>query len=152
MMLLSAAAVVFVASVFIANAAQGIAETLDVSGGVVGVVGLAFATSLPEVVTSVVAWRRGASDLLVGNVLGSNVFNMAALLPADVAFTDGGILAAVSEEQAAPAVFGIAMMLLALGVMRSSRRPRLSRAVGLAIVGGYVIGVGITVALGIESA
>jgi len=147
----SSAALVFTAAVFLTDAAQGIAGTLGVSGGVVGVVALAFATSLPEVVTSVAAWRRGASDLLVGNVLGSNVFNMAVLLPADVAFADGGILAAVSNDQAAPAAFGIALMLLALVAMRSGRRPSVVRMLGLAIVGGYVLGVGVTVALGVES-
>ena len=149
--LLAGAAVVFVASIFLTDAAQGIAETLAVSGGVVGVVGLAAATSLPELVTSTVAWRRGASDLLVGNVLGSNVFNMAVLLPADAAFEEGGILAAVSEEQAAPAAFGIALMVLALMAMRGGRRPRVGRALGFAIVGGYLIGAGVTVALGVES-
>ena len=149
--LLTGAGVVFVAAIFLADAAQGIAETLEISGGVVGVVALAFATSLPEVVTSTVAWRRGASDLLVGNVLGSNVFNMAVLLPADVAFEDGGILAAVSEDQAAPAAFGIALMVLALLALRGGRRPRVGRLLGLAIIGGYVAGAGVTVALGVES-
>jgi cation:H+ antiporter len=147
----SSAALVFTAAVFLTDAAQGIAGTLGVSGGVVGVVALAFATSLPELVTSVAAWRRGASDLLVGNVLGSNVFNMAVLLPADVAFADGGILAAVSNDQAAPAAFGIALMLLALVALRSGWRPGVARMLGLAIVGGYVLGVGVTVALGVES-
>ncbi len=101
--------------------------------------------------TSTTAWRRGASDLLVGNVLGSNVFNMAVLLPADLAFEDGGIMAAASNDQAAPAAVGIGLMLLALLALRVDGRPSVGRLIGLAIVGGYLAGIGVTVALGVET-
>jgi len=53
--------VVFVAAVFLTDAADGIARELNVTGGVVGVVGVVFATSLPEVVTSIAALRKGAA-------------------------------------------------------------------------------------------
>ncbi len=152
-----ATAVVFVASIFIADAAEGVADSIGISGGVMGVVGLAFATSLPEVVTSIAALRRGAMDLVIGNVFGSNIFNAAVLFPADVSFNEGSLLRAADTEQLAPALFGIVMMLLALAVLRS--RPASSairvrnalRAVGATIVALYFAGVIVTVVLGVDA-
>ena len=162
--LLVATGVVFVASLFLPDAAEGIADTLGVSGGVVGVVGVALATSLPEVVTSGVALSRGAPELVVGNVFGSNVFNVAALLPADAALNEGALLDVVLNEQAVAAAFGLGLMLLALapllerapwpgwtGGAAVDRRRRMLRLVGLAILTGYVAGVVVTVALGVET-
>ena len=163
--LVGATTVVFVASLFLPDAAEGIAGSLGVSGGVVGVVGVALATSLPEVVTSGVALSRGAPGLVVGNVFGSNVFNVAALLPADVALNEGALLDSVMNEQAVAAGFGLGLMVLALGplverapwigggggVADEARRGRRLRLLGLAIMGGYVGGVVATVALGVET-
>lgn len=159
-----ATAVVFVASLFLPDAAQGIAETLGVSGGVVGVVGVGLATSLPEVVTSGVALARGAPGLVVGNVFGSNLFNVAALFPADVGMDEASLLDAAMNEQAVTAAFGLGLMMLALipllerGPWAGSgdgsaavRRRRTLRLVGLAILLGYFAGVATTVALGVES-
>ena len=162
--LLGATAVVFVASLFLPDAAEGIAETLGVSGGVVGVVGVALATSLPEVVTSAVALARGSPELVVGNVFGSNVFNVAALLPADIGLDEGALLDAVMNEQAVTAAFGLGLMVLALTPLLerapwpgwpagggADRRRRMLRLVGLAILVGYVAGVVVTVGLGVET-
>ena len=162
--LLLATAVVFVASLFLPDAAEGIAQTLGVSGGVIGVVGVAVATSLPEVVTSGVALARGAPELVVGNVFGSNVFNVAVLFPGDLALDEGALLDAVANEQAVAAAFGVGLMLLALapllergpwpgwtgGVAAERRRWRL-RLVGVGILVGYAVGVVATVSLGVET-
>ena len=161
--LAAATAVVFVASLFLPSAAEGIADTLGVSGGVVGVVGVALATSLPEVVTSAVALWRGSPGLVVGNVFGSNVFNVAVLFPGDLALDEGPLLAAAMSEQAVTAAFGLGLMLLALlalvGRMPWSaaggegllRRGWALRAAGVAILLGYLVGVIVTVGLGIET-
>jgi cation:H+ antiporter len=55
--------------------ALGIAEVTGLSGGFVGVTIVAIGTSLPEILTGAQAARRGEADLVVGNLLGSNVFN-----------------------------------------------------------------------------
>ncbi len=158
-----ATAVVFVASLFLPSAAEGIADTLGVSGGVVGVVGVALATSLPEVVTSSVALWRGSPGLVVGNVFGSNVFNVAVLFPGDLALDEGPLLAAAMNEQAVTAAFGLGLMLLALlalvdrmpwsvaGGAGLLRRGWALRAAGVAILLGYLVGVVVTVGLGIET-
>ena len=144
-------AVIFAASIFIADAAEGIAATLEVSGGVVGVIGVAFATSLPEVVTSISALRRGAAELATGNVFGSNIFNLAIIFPAELAFEGGSILRAASNDQAVTAAFGIGLMLVGLVALRTPRAPAVLRGIGAAMVVGYLAGAATIVALGIET-
>jgi cation:H+ antiporter len=65
------------AQLLVINAGQ-IAVQLGVSAEVIGFTLVAIGTSLPELVTAVQAQRRGESDLLVGNLLGSNLFNSLA--------------------------------------------------------------------------
>lgn len=59
--------------------AKGIASELGLSGGFVGLTLVAIGTSLPELVTAIQSARRNETALLVGNVLGSNVFNSTAV-------------------------------------------------------------------------
>lgn len=58
------------------NAAKYIAEFFGVSEDVIGLTVVAIGTSLPELVTSVVAAAKGETDIAVGNVIGSNIFNI----------------------------------------------------------------------------
>ena len=148
--LLATTAVVFVASIFIAGAADGIAETIGVSGGVVGVVAVAFATSLPEVVTSFAALRRGATGLLVGNVFGSNVFNMVVIFAADLSLDEGAVLQAASNDQAVTAVFGIGLMVAGLALVGWQHSRRTTRAIGALMLVGYLVGIVTVVSLGVE--
>jgi cation:H+ antiporter len=62
------------------EAATDIARSLDVSELVIGLTVVAIGTSLPEVATSVLAAMRGQRDLAVGNAIGSNLFNILAVL------------------------------------------------------------------------
>lgn len=71
------------------EAATDIARALDVSELVIGLTVVAIGTSLPEVATSVLAAMRGQRDLAVGNAIGSNLFNILAVL---------GTTAAISPE------------------------------------------------------
>lgn len=74
--------------------ATGVAEAIGLSEAVIGLTIVAIGTSLPELVTAVAAARRGETALVVGNVLGSNIFN--ALPVAGVA----GILDTVVLDEA----------------------------------------------------
>jgi cation:H+ antiporter len=71
------------------EAATDIARALDVSELVIGLTVVAIGTSLPEVATSVLAAMRGQRDLAVGNAIGSNLFNILAVL---------GVTAAISPN------------------------------------------------------
>jgi cation:H+ antiporter len=89
----------------------------------VGTLFLAFATSTPEIVVSVSALRLGAPDMAVGNVLGSNLFNMGVVLVVDDLFyTAGPILSAASSDHIFTAV--IAMLISAIVIIGVVFRPR----------------------------
>ncbi|MBQ7870023.1 MAG: calcium/sodium antiporter [Prevotella sp.] len=62
------------------DAASEMARDLGVSDGVIGLTIVAGGTSMPELATSVVAARKGQSAIAIGNVIGSNVFNILAIL------------------------------------------------------------------------
>ena len=62
------------------TAASDIARALDISELVIGLTVVAVGTSLPEIATSVVAAARGQRDMAVGNAIGSNLFNILAVL------------------------------------------------------------------------
>ena len=62
------------------NGASAIAKALNVSDAVIGLTVVAMGTSLPELATSVVAARKGRSAMAMGNVIGSNVFNILMIL------------------------------------------------------------------------
>lgn len=61
------------------DGALTIADEWGLSGGFVGLTLVAIGTSLPELVTAVVAVRKGHTDLIIGNLLGSNIFNSLAV-------------------------------------------------------------------------
>lgn len=63
----------------IVEGAERLADELGLSGGFVGYTLVAVGTSAPEIVTALVAARQGETELLVGNLLGSNVFNALAV-------------------------------------------------------------------------
>lgn len=67
---------------WLVQSATGIASALGVSDLIVGLTVVAAGTSLPEVATSVVAALRGHRDIAVGNVVGSNIFNVLCILGA----------------------------------------------------------------------
>lgn len=86
--------------------AKEIARYFGLSEALIGLTVVALGTSLPELVTSIVASRKGENDIAVGNVVGSNIFNIllilgtsATILPMNVSTTyiyDIGILLAIS--------------------------------------------------------
>lgn len=76
---------IIVGSDFVVNNATSLAQTIGISERVIAMTVIAFGTSLPELVTSVVAARRGEVDLAVGNVIGSNIFNICIVLGIPVA-------------------------------------------------------------------
>lgn len=94
-----AAGTIFLAAPFLAGAAGRLADLTGLGGTFIGTTLVALATSLPELVATLAAVRIGAFDLAVGNIFGSNAFNMLLLLPLDLAFP-GALLASVSTTHA----------------------------------------------------
>ena len=84
--LLGLAGLVFGSNLFV-DSASSVATSLGVSEGVIGLTIVAGGTSLPELATSVVAARKGQSAIAIGNVIGSNVFNILLILGATAAIS-----------------------------------------------------------------
>uniref|UniRef100_A0AB33IS10 Calcium/sodium antiporter n=1 Tax=Prevotella sp. GTC17254 TaxID=3236794 RepID=A0AB33IS10_9BACT len=78
-LLLGLACLIVGSNIFV-DGATNVAHTLGVSDAVIGLTIVAGGTSLPELATSVVSARKGQSGIAIGNVLGSNVFNILAIL------------------------------------------------------------------------
>ena len=76
-------------SQLVVNSASFIASAIGISERIISLTIVALGTSLPELVTTVNAARKGESDLLVGNIVGSNIFNICIVLALPVALTGG---------------------------------------------------------------
>lgn len=107
------AAVILIAGPQLAHAADRLAELSGLGGTFVGTTLVALSTSLPELVSSLAALNLGAHDLAIGNVFGSNAFNMILLVPLDLA-QPGALLAAVSPTHALTCITAVLATQVAL--------------------------------------
>lgn len=91
-----AALAILVVGPFMAHSAEQLAKSTGLGRTFVGTTLVALSTSLPEFVSSVAAIRMKAFDLAIGNVFGSNSFNMFLLLPLDAVYP-GALMASVAS-------------------------------------------------------
>ena len=115
------------------DSASSVAYALDISEGVVGLTVVAGGTSLPELATSVVAARKGQSAIAIGNVIGSNVFNILLIL---------GLTATISPmEIEGITTIDMAVMIISVALvwMFSFTRYTVERWEGAVLVGGYLV-------------
>ncbi len=89
--------------------ADAIAQATGWGRSFIGSFMLAIVTSLPELAVGIPLVKMRAFDMAIGNLLGSNIFNIAIIPLADIAFTKGAILANVSGNHILTAVLGIVM-------------------------------------------
>ena len=73
----------------VVDSASRIASMMGVSQKMIALTVVAFGTSLPELVTSIVSTRKGEQEILVGNIVGSNIFNIGIVLGLPVAMFGG---------------------------------------------------------------
>jgi cation:H+ antiporter len=141
-----AAVVIIVAAPFLADSTARLADRVGISHGVAGLILLALTTSLPEIAVSVTSIRAGSYDLAVGNLLGSNCFNMAALVALDLADGPGPVLGAIEPGLGVAALVGIVMTALAaIDVLnRAERRRWAVEPAPLLLLATYVVGVYLT--------
>ena len=110
-----AAAILVLVTPWLVRSSTEIAVLTGLSDGFVGIVMVAVVTSLPELVAMVSAVRFGAYDIAVGNLFGSNVFNMFALALADVFYTEASFLGAIDPVFALAGL--LALLLTMMGLM-----------------------------------
>ena len=107
------ALILALAGFLIAQAGVFIAFKTGLSESLVGGLFTAVSTSLPELVVTVAAVRRGALTLAVGGIIGGNCFDLLLLAFSDIAFRSGSIYAVISQRQ----VFVISLTILMTGVL-----------------------------------
>lgn len=106
------------ASLFLPYLGENIAKLSGLSNSFFGTVFLAFSTSLPELVVSFAAIRLGAFDLSIGNLLGSNIFNIFILGLDDIFYTKGSLFAHIQKDHLISVIIVIIMTaVVGLGLM-----------------------------------
>ena len=117
--------------------AVSIALAAGLDEGLVGLTVVGIGTSIPELVTGVIAAARRETDLVVGNVLGSNVFNLLLI---------GGTVGLISADPIPPAVLNPALAVLCVGSLllmlflrTGFRLGRVESAILLACYAGYLV-------------
>ncbi|MBQ6819923.1 MAG: calcium/sodium antiporter [Clostridium sp.] len=121
----------------VVNSASNIAYSFGLSDKLVGLTIVAIGTSLPELVTSMIAANKGENDIAIGNVLGSNIFNILLIL--GVSSTINPII--INASLFIDMIFLILMSLL-LGVLmfrNNSSMISLGRKKGIILIAIYIL-------------
>jgi len=117
------ALVLGVAGWVISKTGGRLSDTLGISETTVGAVLTAVTTSLPELITTLAAVRRGALQLAIGGIIGGNTFDVLFLTLSDVAYRDGSLYHAVGMGDLFWLVVGLAMTaVLLLGLVVREHR------------------------------
>ncbi len=119
---------------FLVDGAVNIARGYGISEAFIGLTIVAVGTSLPELATSLIAAFRRQSEIAIGNIVGSNIFNVLGIL---------GVTALIAPIPVAsrfltfdlPVMIAVSLVLTALLLTR----PVIGRAVGVAMLAGYVV-------------
>lgn len=137
------ASIIIVAAMFLPHFAERIAEQTGLGKSFVGTLFLAVSTSLPEIAVSMAAVRAGSIDLSVGNLLGSNIFNVFILFIDDLFYTKGHLLKDASDAHMI-SVFSVILMsaVAIIGLTyRSAAKRYLLAWDALLIFGIYVLNI-----------
>ena len=130
-MLIGLAGIVFGGDLSVEGAKE-IARAFGLGEALIGLTIVAFGTSLPELVTSVIAARKGESDIAVGNVIGSNIFNIFLIL---------GTSAAISPMTVSSTYLYDMLVLIAIMVLTYipvAKTQKVSRGMGITMVVSYL--------------
>ena len=138
---LAAAAVVVAAGTWLPFIGRDLAEVMGWKTSFVGTLLIAGATSVPEFVVSVSALRLGAVDMAIGNLLGSNLFDILILAADDIAYIKGPLLRSVSPAHAVTAFAAVIMSGIFVVAMLFKPETRLRGTIGwvsLALLAVYL--------------
>lgn len=116
----------------VVDSASIIAEQLGMSQNLIGLTVVSIGTSLPELVTSLVATKKGEMDIAVGNVIGSNIFNILLIIGTSVAISP----MVVSMVAIYDMLFMILAMLIFIAM--TSKTNTLTRGKGIMLILIYI--------------
>lgn len=134
-----AAAVVVAAGTWLPFIGNEIAAVMGWRESFVGTLFIAFATSVPELVVSVSALRLDAVDMAIGNLLGSNLFDMLILALDDIAYVKGPLLGSVSPAHAITAFAAVIMSGIFVVAMLYKPGTRIRGTIGWVSIGLLVV-------------
>ncbi|OAA31734.1 conjugal transfer protein TraR [Kosmotoga arenicorallina S304] len=127
----------------VVNSGMNLARSFGVSDTLIGVTLVAFGTSLPELVTSIAAGLKKRADLAIGNIIGSNIFNLLLVL---------GIAAVASPIQSdrditQDVIFALVSIVLLL-LFTGLKRRKLGRIGGMALLAFYFVYIWLSIVAG----
>ena len=118
--------IVIIAAIFLPKIGEDIAETTGLGQTFVGNIFIAISTSLPEVVVCIAAVKIDAIDLAIGNLFGSNIFNIFILALDDFFFIQGPLLSFANPNHIISAISAIIMTTIAIiGLTYRAEKKRL---------------------------
>jgi cation:H+ antiporter len=138
------AVVLIGAATYLPHLGEQIAELSGLGQTFVGNILIALSTSLPEVAVSVAAVRIGAIDMAVGNLFGSNLFNIAVLALDDILYVKGPLLLWISSTHIVAAISAICMTAIAiigLTYRTTNKKPLFFSWDSLGILGIYGVAI-----------
>lgn len=112
-----AAAIIIISGLWLANIGKKIADFYSWNEMYVGVLLIAFATTMPEFVVSLTALKRNSVYMAAGNLLGSNFFNLFIIAILDSVFRKGEFFSYISRLNVFPALLAMILTAIAMGAM-----------------------------------
>lgn len=134
------ALLVIASATYLPHMGEEISRTTGLGHTFVGSLFIALTTSLPEVVVSISAMRIGAADMAVGNLLGSNLFNIGILAVDDLLYTKGALFSHVTPSHQITAIAALMMTTIAIAglIFRSETKRWFMSGTAIAIAVVYL--------------
>jgi cation:H+ antiporter len=130
-------ALLYVGAILTVDNAVILAKEFGLSEKIIGLTVIAIGTSLPELITSIIAIRKGHTDIGIGNIIGSNIYNILMIMGVGAAL--GGVMIGsdVYVDYAIMIIFSVSLLIaLKTGII--------SRAMGVCLTIGYVAFLAVT--------
>jgi cation:H+ antiporter len=119
-------------------AAVSIAQQMGISDLIIGLTIIAFGTSLPELAASVTSVLKNKADMAIGNIIGSNIYNLAAVLSIPALVAPGVVDSAIVERDfLVMSVFTVLLFVLVADVLRRQELGRISGLILVLLYGSY---------------
>ena len=125
-------AVLYIGAILTVDNAVIIASEFGLSEKIIGLTVIAIGTSLPELITSIIAIRKGHSDIGIGNIIGSNIYNVLMIMGVGAAL--GGVLI-TSDVYVDYAI----MIIFSLSLLIGLKTKIINRTMGIILATGYVL-------------
>ena len=129
--------VLYIGAILTVDNAVILAKEFGLSEKIIGLTVIAIGTSLPELITSIIAIRKGHTDIGIGNIIGSNIYNILMIMGV------GAILGGVMISSDVYVDYAI-MILFSLSLLIALKTGIINRAIGVCLAVGYVIYLAVT--------